>query len=418
MKEQLNLFKAFEPPVLTVTQLNHYMRQLLESDELLQRVWIQGEISNVSTPRSGHIYFTLKDNEAAVKCVIWRSSAQRMTQHPTDGLLVEARGYISVYERGGDYQLYVDGLRIAGEGALYQEFLELKAKLEAEGLFDEELKRPIPAFPQKIGVVTSATGAAVQDMLNTIGQRYPLAEVVLSPAAVQGAQAPAQIIKALDLLFTKEKPDVILIGRGGGSLEDLWCFNDEGVVRKIAASPVPIISGVGHETDFTLSDFAADLRAPTPTGAAVLATPLMTDLEDQLTNIFLTLNTYIISHLDRHRSRVNELKALLKYLAPTHRISSEIQHLDHFTMRMQTAISQLLSVRQHHLVASEQQLNALNPKQILKRGYAILQNETGDPVTSVTKVNKNQSLTAVLKDGTLGVEITQITPNPVDQSEG
>jgi exodeoxyribonuclease VII large subunit len=418
MKEQLNLFNAFEPPVLTVTQLNHYMRQLLESDELLQRVWIQGEISNVSTPRSGHIYFTLKDNEAAVKCVIWRSSAQRMTQHPTDGMLVEARGYISVYERGGDYQLYVDGLRIAGEGVLYQEFLELKAKLEAEGLFDEELKRPIPAFPQKIGIVTSATGAAVQDMLNTISQRFPLAEVILSPAAVQGAQAPTQIIKALSMLYEKEKPDVILIGRGGGSLEDLWCFNDEGVVRKIAASPVPIISGVGHETDFTLSDFAADLRAPTPTGAAVMATPQITDLEDQLTNIFLTLNTYIYTHLDRHQNRLNELRAQLKYTAPVHRVSAEMQHLDHITMRMHNTINQSLSVKQHHLAASHQQLNSLSPTQILKRGYAILQNQAGKPITSVTEIKEKQSLTAVLKDGTLGVDVTQITPNLEEKNEG
>lgn len=408
MNGQLNLFNAFEPPILTVTQLNHYLRQLMESDELLQRVWIQGEISNVSTPRSGHIYFTLKDNDAAVKCVIWRSNAQRMAQIPTDGMLVEARGYISVYERGGNYQLYVDGIRVAGEGALYQEFLELKAKLEAEGLFDEERKRAIPKYPEKIGIVTSATGAAVQDMLNTVSQRYPLAEVILSPAAVQGAQAPPQIIKALDILYTIEKPDVILIGRGGGSLEDLWCFNDEGVVRKIAASPIPIISGVGHETDFTLSDFAADLRAPTPTGAAVLATPQMAEIEEQLTNIFLTLNTYISSHFDRFSRKLDERSAQLKYTAPSHRVSSEQQHLDYLTSRMESLISQRMDSQQQKLTANLKQLDALNPKNILKRGYAILQKENGLPLTRVKEANLHQPLTAVLQDGTLGVEITQI----------
>ena len=410
MNEQLNLFNAFEPPVLTVTQLNHYLRQLLESDELLQRMWIQGEISNVSTPRSGHIYFTLKDNDAAVKCVIWRSNAQRMAQIPTDGMLVEARGYISVYERGGNYQLYVDGIRVAGEGALYQEFLELKAKLEAEGLFDEGRKRVIPTYPEKIGIVTSATGAALHDMLNTIGQRFPLAEVILSPAAVQGAQAPPQIIKALDILYTIEKPDVILIGRGGGSLEDLWCFNDEGVVRKIAASPIPIISGVGHETDFTLSDFAADLRAPTPTGAAMLATPQMAEMEEQLTIIFLTLNTYIDSHFDRFMMLLNERKTQLKYSAPSHRISSEQQHLDYLTSRMESFISQRMDSQQQKLAANLNQLDALNPKNILQRGYAILQRDTGNPLTSVQDAREGQVLTAVLKDGSLGVNITGINP--------
>jgi exodeoxyribonuclease VII large subunit len=414
MNDQLNLFSAFEPPILTVTQLNHYLRQLLESDDLLQRIWIQGEISNVSTPSSGHIYFTLKDNDAAVKCVIWRSNAQRLTQIPAEGMLVEARGYISVYERGGNYQLYVEAIRVAGEGVLYQQFLDLKAKLEAEGLFDEDRKRPIPAFPQKIGIVTSATGAAVQDILNTIAQRYPLAEVILAPAAVQGTQAPAQIIKALDFLTTKEKPDVILIGRGGGSLEDLWCFNDEGVVRKIAASPIPIISGVGHETDFTLSDFAADLRAPTPTGAAVLATPRMTDLEEQLTNTFLSLNLSITNQLVRLHTRLNELYGQLKYAAPSHRISSEQQHLDHSTMQMESIMSQFMRAQQYKLLAFEQQLQILNPQNILQRGYAILKKEDGSTLTSVKDTQEQQNLTALLKDGSLGVLITSIDPKKED----
>lgn len=410
MNEQINLFSAFQAPILTVTQLNHYLRQLLESDELLQRVWIQGEVSNVSTPSSGHIYFTLKDNDAAVRCVIWRSNAQRMNQPPTDGMLVEARGYISVYERGGNYQLYVEAIRIAGEGVLYQEFLELKAKLEAEGLFDEERKRPIPPYPHRIGIVTSATGAAVQDMINTIGQRYPLAEIILSPTAVQGNHAPTQIIQALDRLYQQERPDVILIGRGGGSLEDLWCFNDERVVRKIAASPIPTISGVGHETDFTLSDFAADLRAPTPTGAAVLATPNIVELEEQLTNIFLTLTTFQDVRMEGYRSRLNELSTQLKFSAPTHRIQSEQQHLDLLTIQLKNAIQQHFHTRQQDLKTIQSQLKSLNPRNVLQRGYAILQTESGSPVTRIEDAKLNQKLTAVLNNGTLGVEVNQINP--------
>ncbi len=258
-------FSLFQPKnVLKVSQLTTYLRQLLEDDPILQDVWVEGEISNYAQPSSGHLYFTLKDGDAAIRCVMWRNAAQRMNFAPREGMAVQAHGSMGIYETSGQVQLYVDTMTPAGEGALFQEFLRLKAKLDAEGLFEDELKRQPPWLPKVIGIVTSPTGAALQDMLNTITRRYPVAEVVLSPTPVQGIDAPAGIVAALERLNRDVTPDVILIGRGGGSIEDLWAFNDEAVARAVAASEAPIISGVGHETDFTLTDFAADRRAPTP----------------------------------------------------------------------------------------------------------------------------------------------------------
>ncbi len=256
----------FQPPLIkpssfSVTEVTQYLRTLLECDELLQDVWIAGEVSNLSRPASGHIYFTLKDGGAAIKCVIWRSAAFRIPLDLQVGSQIEAHGAVSIYERDGAYQLYVNAIRMRGEGELYQEFLRLKARLEAEGFFDEERKRPLPELPHTIGIVTSPTGAALQDMLNTLRGRYRLAEVVIAPAAVQGAEAPGEIISAIRRLNLQIHPDVILVARGGGSMEDLWAFNDEGVVQAISDSDAPVVTGIGHETDFTLADFAADVRA-------------------------------------------------------------------------------------------------------------------------------------------------------------
>src|SRR5512145_2072257 len=255
----------------TVSKLTFYIRKLLEENEVLQDVWVQGEISNLSRPASGHVYFTLKDSSAALKCVMWKTSAARLRIGLQDGMEVEVHGRVGVYEVSGQYQLYADQIRPVGEGALYQEFMRLKSMLEAEGLFDPGHKRPIPMLPKRIGIVTSATGAALRDMLNTLRRRLPVVEVLLAPSPVQGVEAPPALVNAIQSLNI-QSPDVILLARGGGSIEDLWAFNDERVVRAVATSDIPIICGVGHETDFTLCDFAADLRAPTPTAAAELAT--------------------------------------------------------------------------------------------------------------------------------------------------
>src|SRR5512138_3601003 len=308
----------------TVSKLTFYIRKLLEENEVLQDVWVQGEISNLSRPASGHIYFTLKDSSAALKCVMWKTSAARLGIPLQDGMAVEVHGRIGIYEVSGQYQLYADQIRPVGEGALYQEFMRLKAMLEAEGLFAAERKRPIPMFPQTIGIVTSATGAALRDMLNTLRRRLPLVQVLLAPSPVQGVEAPPALVKAIQSLNQQSPnhplPDVILLARGGGSIEDLWAFNDERVVRAVAASSVPIICGVGHETDFTLCDFAADVRAPTPTAAAELATQItMLDLRAGLQNYKARILTATLKLLAEQKSALASQVAQLRYVSPDRR---------------------------------------------------------------------------------------------------
>lgn len=405
---QGNLFQSVEVPVLTVTQLNHYLRQLLESDELLQKIWIKGEVSNVSRPHSGHIYFTLKDKKAAINCVIWRSSAERMAELPVNGTAVEARGYISVYEQGGRVQLYVDQIRVSGEGLLYQQFIELKVQLEAEGLFDEELKRPVPSFPKTIGIVTSATGAAVQDMINTIQQRFPLAEIIIAPAAVQGDAAPMEIVRGILSLNRFIHPDVILVGRGGGSLEDLWSFNDERVVRAIAASEAPIISGVGHETDFTLSDFAADVRAPTPTSAAVLATPDIHELEDTLNTRYFRFNSLITGTLELLITRFKTLVTRLRLVSPEFDIQSEIQHLDDLNHHLSRNSSSIVNAEIVRINALSRRLAVLNPINVLERGYAIIELADGSILKSVSQSTIGDIIQIKVTDGSMKANIEEI----------
>ena len=298
----------FNPAPLTISQLNHYVQELIGADGLLRDLWVQGEISNFIRAASGHIYLTLKDGQSSLKSVIWKTSAMRIRFPLANGMAVEAHGSVGVYERDGVYQLYIDAIRPAGEGRLYQEFLRLKARLEAEGVFDEARKRPLPTFPRRIGLVTSPTGAALQDMLKTLTRRYPLAEVILSPTAVQGDTAPAEIVRALRRLCQQiPAPDVLIVARGGGSLEDLWAFNDEEVVRAIAASPIPLVSGIGHETDFTLSDFAADRRAPTPTAAAEMAVPVRADLVAETLGLERRLVQAMARAREERRRRVADL---------------------------------------------------------------------------------------------------------------
>jgi len=272
------------PQVRTVSDINAYIRRKFEADITLQDVWIEAEISNWKQAASGHIYFTLKDTKAGIRCVIWRAQAQQLLYYPQrEGEAVLAHGKISVYEAGGNYQFYVDDLEPVGQGALHAQFERIKARLEEEGLFDAELRQPLPAFPQTIGVVTSPGAAALQDILNVLRRRYPIAQVVLSPTQVQGNSAPPQIIKALTAIVN-QRVDVILLARGGGSLEDLWAFNNETVARAIAACPIPVVSGVGHETDFTIADFVADARAPTPSVAAEIVSPDRFELKRSLSD--------------------------------------------------------------------------------------------------------------------------------------
>lgn len=404
--EQYTLFQPKN--VLSVSQLTGYLRQLLESDEILQDVWVQGEISNLAKPSSGHLYFTLKDGDAAIKCVMWRSSAARMSFAPREGLAVEAHGSVSIYEVSGQVQLYIDTLKAAGEGALYQEYLRLKAKLEAEGLFDPETKRPIPEMPHTIGIVTSPTGAALQDMLNTLRRRYPIASVVISPTAVQGFDAPSGIVAALNRLNDEIHPDVILIGRGGGSIEDLWAFNDEMVVRVVAASSIPIISGVGHETDFTLTDFAADLRAPTPTAAAEVATPDKLELMSTVMELSNQHAAHLREKISDLRWEYGQYQNALERLSPEHAINTYRQRLDEVAYRLDRSILSLLERKQLHLRNLQQALRSLNPNAVLKRGYAIITRvKDGKLVKSANQVQRDDNIHIQVSQGSLGARITK-----------
>ncbi|HMX75114.1 MAG TPA: exodeoxyribonuclease VII large subunit [Anaerolineales bacterium] len=357
---------------LTVSQLTFHIRKQLEDDPTLQDVWVDGEISNLSKPASGHIYFTLKDKNASLRCVIWKLDAGRLRVNLQDGMAVEVHGRITVYEPQGQYQLIVNLVQPKGEGRLFQEYMRLKAMLESEGLFAADRKRLIPDRPQTIGIVTSATGAALRDMLNTLRRRQPLARVILAPSPVQGVEAPPALVNALNSL-NRQKPDVILLARGGGSIEDLWAFNDEQVVRAVAASKAPVICGVGHETDFTLCDFAADLRAPTPTAAAELATQTtLDDLHFQLSTISTRLTDLTSNLLAEQKAGLSALAGRLKYTSPERRIQSEYQRLDELSRRAWSAIDHRIQLQASLVDGMSKRLQSLNPMGILARGYAII----------------------------------------------
>ena len=397
----------FEPPSWTVGDLTRYVRDLLESDQNLRDLWVLGEVSNLSRPSSGHLYFTLKDSSASLRCVMWRNAVTRQHIIPRDGDSIEVHGGIGVYEAGGQYQLYVDTIRPAGEGVLYQEFLRLKARLEAEGLFAPERKRAIPKWPQCIGIVTSPTGAALRDMLNTLLRRYPLPDVVLAPTPVQGDDAPLGIVKALQALNQFVQPDVILVARGGGSIEDLWAFNDEGVARAIAASAAPVITGVGHETDFTIADFASDLRAPTPTAAAELATPNRTDLLLNLSDFKGRLERSLQSLLGSRRLEANGVDYRLRLHSPKSRIRTERQRLDELMRRCDRSMANRLRLQRTSLNGVDQRLVSLNPAAVLMRGFAVVTRQGGEVVRSVDQVTPGDSLRVRVSDGDFGALVRE-----------
>jgi exodeoxyribonuclease VII large subunit len=402
--DQLPLFTQPQTPY-TVSEINAYLRDLMEGDRVLQDLWVQGEVSNLSRPKSGHMYFTIKDSQAALRCVMWRNQVASLSYLPGDGDAVEVHGSISVYEAGGQYQLYADRIRPLGEGLLYQEFNRLKQKLEAEGLFDPERKRPIPEVPRRIGIVTSPTGAALRDMLNTLRRRYPLVEVILAPAAVQGESAPGEIIQAIKILNEFAHPDIILVARGGGSIEDLWAFNDENVARTIAASEAPVISGVGHETDFTIADFAADLRAPTPTAAAELATPDQVELRSGLLEFLGSLARVMEALAQDWRWSLEELNRRLDRSSPEGRLRTGRQRLDELVRRGGLVLGHRVQLQRARLSGMQQQLVALSPQGVLGRGYAVVSKEKGGVVRRVADVDAGDALNIRVSDGEFGAEV-------------
>ena len=388
----------------SVSELNRYVRQSLEKDFRLQGVRVTGEVSGFRAYPSGHWYFTLKDEAAQVSCVLWRNRAEKLGFTPRDGDAVEAQGNVTLYETRGQYQLDVAWLQRAGEGELYREFTRLKARLEAEGLFAPERKRPLPAWPRTIGLVTSPAGAALRDMLNVIRRRFPMAEVLLSPTPVQGDDAPPQIVAALHAL-ADARPDVIIVARGGGSLEDLWAFNDERVARAMAALPVPVVSGVGHETDFTIADFVADVRAPTPSAAAELVTPSRDQLRNQVNALAAQMAGALSSAIRDKRLSLREQSAQLKALSPQARLANARQRADDLLARAAVAMTHRLALERERWNGLAQALNGVSPLAVLSRGYAVVSHPDGKVVRKASEVKSGDPLRVRVSEGEFGVEV-------------
>lgn len=393
--------------IWTVGELNAYIRDLFEIDYRLQEVEVSGELSNFSRARSGHLYFTLKDDKAQIKGVMWRSAAERLRFRPDNGDAVIARGRISVYEAGGVYQLYADHLEPAGRGNLAVAFERLKAQLEEEGLFDAEHKRPLPTFPRKIGIVTSADAAALRDILNVLRRRYPLVDVLIAPTLVQGEQAPPQIVRALQWLDGRSDIDTLIIARGGGSIEDLWAFNDERVARAVFAAKHPIISGVGHETDFTITDFVADLRAPTPSAAAELAVPDVEEIQSLVGGLSRALESDMRQQLQEHRWQLQSLTQQLALHTPQSSLESNQQRVDMLSLRLDQLMERRLEQQKAQLAVLQARLTAVSPLATLARGYAIVRDQNGRLVRTPQDVAPGDPLTIQVQDGKIEATVTE-----------
>jgi exodeoxyribonuclease VII large subunit len=405
MFEQLSLFGSTYSEPYTVSQLTGHIRQLIDEDPDLRDVWLEGEVSNFNRASSGHCYFTLKDAGAQIRCVMWRNDAEQQGYLPTNGDLVLSHGHVGVYEVRGLYQLYVDQIRPAGLGALYQQFERLKARLEEEGLFAPERKRPLPRIPRRIGVVTSTEAAALRDILNVLGRRFPLAEVLISPTLVQGDVAPPQIVDSIEALNQRDDVDVIIVARGGGSIEELWAFNDERVARTVAASRIPVVCGVGHETDFSLADFAADKRAPTPSAAAELVVPDQLELRAQLQKRGATLTKVLRGVIDEHRWRLTEQTRALRHLSPATQLRQARQRIDDLIERAETAVQQGLNIRREKVSGLRGRLTGVGPIGTLKRGYAIVRRREDDVIVcSIEQVGPGDRLDIRVADGDFEAE--------------
>ncbi|MFN2103378.1 MAG: exodeoxyribonuclease VII large subunit [Candidatus Promineifilaceae bacterium] len=398
-------FESGGSDIWTVGELTSYIKELFDIDFRLRDLEVAGEISNFTRARSGHIYFTLKDEEAQLKCVMWRTSAERLRFDPQEGDAVVVHGRISVYEASGVYQLYADRMEPEGRGGLALAFERLKEMLAAEGLFDAEHKKPLPAFPGKIGLVTSADAAALRDILNVLHRRDPLVNVLLAPTLVQGEEAPRQIVRALQWLDGRDDVDLIIVSRGGGSIEDLWAFNDEGVARAIFAARHPIISGVGHETDFTIADFVADMRAPTPSAAAELAVPDLSELLPALDATRKRLAALAENQIEQARWKLAAQRQSLSYLSPVAQLDSYLQLIDALQMRMENAVGRTIERAQAVVTGSTEHLQAVSPLATLKRGYAIVRHKEGRIITSISHIKTGDAIEVRISDGSFDANV-------------
>ncbi len=397
------------PSVITVKQINSYIKSLLEGDSRLAFVRIRGEISNFKAHfTSGHLYFTLKDKDASIRCIMFKGNASKLKFAPSDSMQVVCTGRISVYDKDGTYQLYVDDIELDGLGELSEALEKIKLRLEKEGLFDSSRKRKIPLFPKKIAVITSESGAAIQDILNVLNRRFPLCEVVFKSALVQGIDAPESLCDALDIVYKNSGADVIIIGRGGGSLEDLWCFNDEALARKIAQSPIPVISAVGHETDFTICDFVADLRAPTPSAAAELAVPDASELLSKISAIGRKLFNAVESDLN-YKIALNEkiqneqfLKNPIEFF-----INTPLRENNLLVDRIKNKLKLNLSEYEKEFAKVTAGLDALSPLKLLAKGYLVA-TKNDNIVKSVNDIAEKDKFTLTFSDGTADCTVDKV----------
>ncbi|MBR6548374.1 MAG: exodeoxyribonuclease VII large subunit [Clostridia bacterium] len=393
--------------VLSVTQLNTYARNLLEQDPHLANVFVVGEISNFTNHyRSGHWYLSLKDENALIGAVMFRSAVQRMRFVPQDGMRVICRGRVTLYDRDGRYQLYIEDMQPDGMGALSLAFEQLKDKLEKIGLFDHEHKKTLPAFPETIALVTSPTGAAVQDMLNILTRRYPVAKVLMCPVQVQGETAAGQLTDMINTLSFRDDIDVIIIGRGGGSMEDLWAFNSEELAFAIYNCPIPVISAVGHETDFTISDFVADLRAPTPSAAAELAVPQLTDLLASVAYYKEQMTTRMVSRIETEERVLNRLASCRKLTTPHTIIEPYIQRLDRAEQRFSSLVREQLTERENQCCTLSARLQAYSPLGVLKRGYTLTKKD-GAVIRSAEQLTIGDRIQLILGEGSATCVVEQ-----------
>ena len=392
----------------TVSQINRFLKNIIEAEPFLSDIWIRGEISNFKAHYSGHLYLTLKDETSTLKCVMFKSDALRLKLRPEDGMKVLVRARISVYEAAGSYQAYIREMKSDGLGDLYVAFEQLKKKLEAEGLFDEKYKKQIPPYPEKIGVITSLTGAAVQDIKNILGRRYPIGELILYPSLVQGEDAPADIVKGIKFFNEKCPVDVLIVGRGGGSIEDLWAFNDEKVARAVFESSVPVISAVGHETDFTICDFVSDLRAPTPSAAAELAAVPVTEIKAQISFLHDRISSLFKGIISEQRASLSYfdkgkiLSRLADNIAAKRTACDAVFDKIYMLMKNKTAGSRSA------LALASARLEGASPLKIMEKGYAAAL-KGGKAVRKVTELKKGDEIELVFADGKAAAEITKLT---------
>ena len=397
--------------VLSITQLNEYIRGKLDADTLLNGVAVRGEISNYKLYPSGHHYFTLKDESSALKCVMFKGNAARLRFRPANGMQIIAMGKVSVFPRDGAYQLYCTAMAMDGIGDLYAAFEQLKAKLAAQGLFDPAHKKPLPKYPGTIGIITSSAGAAVHDMLRILRKRYPLTKVLLLPVRVQGAEAPGEIAAAIGYANYYQLADLLIVGRGGGSIEDLWAFNDERVAHAIHQSQIPVISAVGHEPDVTISDFVADLRAATPSNAAELAVPDQDALRQTLDSMSAAMVTAMNRQLKAARQHLDVLSASPALRSPTGYFDQKRKTLELLKNRLVSAENQNISRNNQRFIALTAALDAMSPLKVLTRGYAVAENEDGQILRSVSQVKRGERITVSLSDGAITANVLEVKEN-------